>query len=101
MKGIMHEKIDIIDKVCELMKRMRNLKRRAELRKFTNVSPLLCNDKLSSSTFEILRRYIKIKEHLLQLHVKNIEDFIPSRKEQDAIFELCKTLDSLDSITKC
>lgn len=101
VKDLMSDKSDIINNVRELMKKLRNPKRRAQLRNYTNLSPLVCNDTRWSSTYEMLRRYIEVKEHLPQLHVEEIDDLIPSRKEHDGILDLCKTLGSLDSVTKC
>lgn len=97
----MQDHLGMIDKVRDLMKKMRNTKTRAQCHKHTKLSSLVCNETRWSSLHAMLRRYVELKEHLHQLHVEEIEDLISSGNEHEGIVDLCKTLRSLDSVSKC
>lgn len=92
---------DIILKVAEMMKKLRAPLKRAILRKFTDLTPIVCNVTRWSSTYDMLKRFLELRDVLPQLHIAELDDLMPVRRETQQLELLCSTLSELDSVTKC
>eukprot|EP00171_Calliarthron_tuberculosum_P012778 IDg12778t1 len=100
VKDLLMTHKDIICKVRELMKKLRALLERAILRKFTDLTPIVSSVTRWSSTYEMLQRYLRLRDVLIQIQISDIDDMMPIRRETQDLESLCSKLGVLESVTK-
>ena len=88
---------DVIDGVRQIMISLRTIKNRAALRKKTPLSPILDNATRWSSKFEMLKRYVQLRDY--------IDDIVPVQLQlspsiNSNVSDLLKQLGQLDTLTK-
>jgi hypothetical protein len=84
--------------VNSLMVKLRQVNNVAELAKFTDLKPVKRNVTRWSSTFEMVRRYKKIRDSIRQ--VDAVEEFIPTGMTHKKLIDLLEELKKLDSVCK-
>jgi hypothetical protein len=84
--------------VNSLMVKLRQVNNAAELAKFTDLKPVKRNVTRWSSTFEMVRRYKKIRDSIRQ--VDAVEEFIPTGMTHKKLIDLLEELKKLDSVCK-
>ena len=80
----------LINKVNNLMLKQRNLVLSAKLRRMTLFRPLIRNTTRWSSTFNLLNRYVRLREFVEQIESVEIDEMIlmPSENRKvDALIE--------------
>ncbi len=90
----------IIDKVLQVMVRLHDLLLSAKLRRLTHLRPVLSTETRWSSVYEMLRRYIRIREHLSSLDSEEIDDIALTNHDNRRVDTLMKQLEPLESVTK-
>jgi hypothetical protein len=90
---------DLLAKVNSLMKELKTTKNLATLQQYTPLYPVQRNVTRWSSTFEMLKRYIKLEEFIIASDV-DVEDLLPTRKEHRIIEKLIVSLEDFESVTK-
>ena len=88
-----------ITKVNELMKKMSSIKRRAQLRKTTDLAPITRNTTRWTSTFEMMDRYRAIRDEL-DWTDRDLINFIPAPSENALIDDLVNEMAKLNSVSK-
>lgn len=91
---------DVIESVYRIMVKLRNLIPAANLRKHTNLRPILNNKTRWSSTSQILRRYIVLQPFLEKLQIKELTDLLLGPKGHSDVAEVLEILTKFDSVTK-
>lgn len=99
MKDIISEYRDEITKVNDLMKKLSYQIPAAKLRRFTHLKAKISNETRWSSTYNMLKRYIEIKEYLPQLELPEIDELLLSDQDDLTIERLCQKFANLDSVT--
>ncbi len=82
------------------MKKLSNPINSGRLRTFTNLSPQLSKSTRWSSTYQMLSRFLAMKECLPKLGVREINQLIPSLSSVRKIEQVCSLLQELDVVTK-
>jgi len=100
VKDILNDYEDILATVNQLMKKLKNIIPSAKLRKFTPLKPKCRNVTRWSSTYEMLRRYKRLRRFLPLLNLDEIEDLLPSSRQDRDIDNLLTLLAELDLVTK-
>lgn len=105
VQGIFSESKEVIKKVNELMKKLRTPILAAHLRKHTHLRAKVYNSTRWSSTAEMIRRYQKIKQFIPELDLpakyqSEMDDYVPTHRENKTIDSLCEICGDLDSVTK-
>ncbi len=100
VQDILHTEQDVIDKVRTTMIKMRGLLRNARLKKFRRLQPKLSNKTRSSSVYEMLKRCVRIREHLSSLELNKLDNCCPSSPEYSRVDNLLKKLEPSKSLTK-
>ena len=90
---------DLMDKVNNLMRRLKYAIPASKLRKFTDLRAKTKNVTRWSSTYKMLLRYTEIKSHLHALQLLELEPLIPTLVEDKRIEGLVKILADLNSVT--
>lgn len=89
-----------LQKVNQLMKKLKAPIAAAKLRQVTDLKAKCFNSTRWSSAANMLERYQKIKPLLEDLQVAGIDEFIPTASENRKIDELCEQFRKLNSVTK-
>ena len=100
VKDMLEDYTNLTTKVYHLMKKLRNIIHSAKLRKMTPLRPKCGNVTRWSSTFVMMERYMKLKEFLPQLCLDDVDDLLPTAREDREIEALLERLADLDSVTK-
>ncbi len=74
MKDIIQESASEIEKVHQLMKKLRNPISAAGLRRYTDLPAKCSNATRWSSTAAMINRYQKIKDYVTELDIEEITD---------------------------
>ncbi len=82
------------------MSKLRFLVSAAKLRRYTELKALGANRTRWSSTYVILERYLRVREHILKLDIPGIVTLILTPTEDKTIESLCSKLSDLDSVAK-
>jgi len=91
----------ILDKVHQLMKQLRHVKNRAKLRKLEcPFQPVLCNDTIWSSTFDMIHCYLRIRSYIEQIDDDVLLDYLPSLSQYKSLEQLMIQLKEFESVTK-
>lgn len=90
----------VIGEVNSLMVKLRTPILAAKLRRVTHLKAKLRNQTRWSSTFEMLKRHILLRDHLRQLHNEEIDDMLPNQAHERKIDSLFSKLSQLDEVTK-
>ncbi|POM71659.1 Hypothetical protein PHPALM_11737 [Phytophthora palmivora] len=86
----------IIDQVQALSTQLRYPNNAAELERHTSLKPLKVNTTRWSSTFNMLQRYVKIRDAIKM--VTAVEDLLPRPSTHRKIVQLVEKLKDLDSV---
>ncbi|RLN52051.1 hypothetical protein BBJ28_00021775 [Nothophytophthora sp. Chile5] len=81
-----------------LMVQLRHCNNAAELAKHTDLKPIKRNDTRWSSTFQMVLRYMRIRDAIRQ--VKAVEDYFPTSAAHKKLLGLLEHLKKLDSVCK-
>ncbi len=90
----------VIQKVNGLMKKLKNPIPAAKLRKNTLLRAKCNNATRWSSTAAMLHRFQRIKAFITKLEIPDIDEHVPTYREQKHMDSLCAKLQDLDSVTK-
>lgn len=85
--------------VQDLMNKLRHPSGRAKLRTHTPLETIVSNARRWSSSHSMLQRYIKFREFFPLLEMKEIDDLLLSRKQDQEIERLSGTMVQIDSVT--
>ena len=88
-----------LQKIHELMKKLKTLKKAAYLRRFTTLVPITRNKTRWSSTFDMLERFFDIK-NFLDRSDDDLYSLMPTANEEVLLEKLLVDLADLDSVTK-
>lgn len=100
MTDILSGYSDAIDKVHELMKRLRYQIPAAKLRRLTHLTALTANKTRWSSTYMMVKRYFYIKEHIKAIYIPDVKELLLDDDEELVITTFMKKLHDLESVTK-
>ena len=100
LKDLFVPKSACIEKVHSIMKALKLPIVSAKLRKLTHLRPKCHVPTRWSSSAEMLRRYIELKEAVTKLDAVQFDVTLPTNRENEAIETLCKKYGELDSVTK-
>ena len=100
MKDIISSYSFVIDKVHELMKKLKYQIPAAKLRSLTHLTAQTANETRWSSTYHMIRRYDEIRDHLPALNLPEINELLLDEDDELMVATLLKKLRGLDSGTK-
>ncbi len=89
---------DILQQINKLMKKLSTIKKAAKLRKFTNLLPITRNTTRWTSTFKMVERYFKIKEHIDSTD-PDLATLLPSPMHDMDLLELYQNMKDFHSVT--
>lgn len=93
---IIAEYKDQVDQIQNLMINLRHVNNAAELARSTNLKPLKANATRWSSTFEMLKRYVEIRDAIMT--VSAVEELVPRGAAHRRVLSLLTKLEELDSV---
>lgn len=99
MQTFLSNSASILQKVEDVMSKLRTIKKAALLRRFTLLCPVLRNVTRWSSTFEMISRYFELKEFLIRMDDPAISDLLPLPAEERDLKSVFSTLEKFESIT--
>lgn len=99
VKDMISEDEDLVQIVRCLMKKLSFQIPAAKLRRLTPLKSQHANATRWSSTFHMLKRYLVLKEFIVQLDDAEIIDLLPDGEEHARIETICNKMSDLDSIT--
>lgn len=100
MKDVISLSLPEVGHVRELMRKLSYQIPAARLRRLTHLKAKIDNDTRWSSTYEMLKRYIDIKDVLPELGMPEIDDLLLIEEDHIQVVSTCKKLEDIDSITK-
>lgn len=100
VQDLLAEEEMLISKINCLMVKLRTLLLSAQLLKLTPLRPKTRNTTRWSSSFEMVSRYMLIKEFLRKLDSDEVDNLCPTPAENRRIEALLKQLKVLESVTK-
>ncbi|KAH9143603.1 hypothetical protein AeRB84_012396 [Aphanomyces euteiches] len=71
----------------------------AKLRSFTHLAAKTRNVTRWSSTFDMVERYIEIKQHLREVQLNNVDIVLPTRQQDEVLSKLYGDLVALNKVT--
>ncbi len=99
----LHPHTNIINKINNLMCKLKTIKNSAAFKELTNFKPIQKNDTRWSSTSAMINRYQELKPFILSLAISSNDttiSFIPTVQENSVINKLADNLKKLNSITR-
>lgn len=90
----------LIDVVHYIMRKLSSLIPSARLRQLSTLKPKLNFVTSWSSTFEMLNRFEKLRESIVQLGTEEIEELMPKSRELRELDVMCAQLSDLNSVTQ-
>ena len=100
VKDIMVEYDDLVSTVNAIMKKLKNLVPSAKLRKLTPLKPKTRNVTRWSSTHDMLERYLELKQFIPLIKLPEVDDMMPTSRQERDIEYMLKKLRDRDSVTK-
>jgi len=100
VKDMIEESNDIVQKIHDLMKKLRTPIAAAKLRKLTYLKAKTLNATRWSSCSEMFKRYQELKEFIGKVEIEDIDDLILTTRENRKVDELCAKFQELESVTK-
>ena len=100
VKDIISENTHIVNRVHELMKKLRTPISAAKLRQVTELKAKVHNVTRWSSVSSMLHRYCELHGIIEELEIDGIEELVLSKRENKKIEELCVQFRELDSVTQ-
>jgi hypothetical protein len=91
---------EVLEDINCLMKKLSTLKIAGALRKKTDLHPITRNVTRWSSTFSMLKRFLKLKDIVSSLNNMEINVFIPDGRKLNELEQLEKDSKKFESITK-
>jgi hypothetical protein len=91
---------DTLQKINDIMSKLKNLIPAAKLRKLTHLKAKTRNATRWSSTFEMILRYIKIRDFLPLLEINELDELLLTVSENCEIDSICEEMKDFKSISK-
>eukprot|EP00171_Calliarthron_tuberculosum_P002604 IDg2604t1 len=79
---------DVLSLVHNLMLKLRNLIAAAKLRNLTHLRPKMRNVTWWSSSYEMLRRYQRLREFLPMLHLDSVDELTPNHRDDVTLVDV-------------
>lgn len=100
VEDILQEDDDFVQKIYAIMSKLRNPTLSAKLFCLCGLRSKTANETRWSSTFEMFKRYMQIREFLPELGSEDLDDLALSVPETRKIEQLMDRLKTVDSVTK-
>jgi hypothetical protein len=91
-----------INNIDAIMKKLSNLKAAGRLRKHTLLTPIRRNATRWSSTYQMLKRWHQIRDHVLKIapDVEGLAELIPSAQDDIQLNTIMEQLQDFEDVTK-
>jgi hypothetical protein len=90
----------ILDDIHCLMKKLLNIKIAGALRRKTDLKPVIRNVTRWSSTYSMIKRFLKLKDVLASLNHPEVNEHLPDGRNVNSLEALEKNLKVFESVTK-
>jgi len=101
VSGYLSKYEKILDKVNQLMKKLRNVKNRGKLRKLEcPYQPVIRNDTRWSSTFNMIQCYLRIRSYIEKIDDDEVLEYLPTISQFKTLEQLMEHLKAFESVTK-
>jgi len=100
VKNIIISEDVLIESIREIMKKVSHPVTAAKLRKFSDLRPVCSNATRWSSTANMLKRFLELREAITNIEEDEIDVLMPSTRNVRKVENLCETFGALDSVTK-
>jgi hypothetical protein len=91
---------DTLQKIHDIMSKLKNLIPAAKLRKLTHLKAKIRNATRWSSTFEMILRYTKIRDFLPLLEINELDELLLTVRQNREIDSICEEMKYFEAILK-